>query len=74
MPKNKTEWLRAELDKLGLELLDIYGFKDVDHIRVKDKLTGKVSLYKSKRKIATLASVEEARALAQEIAKSIHGK
>lgn len=70
MPKNPAELLRRELEKLNVELLDIYTFRDLDVIRAYSKQTGKVIVYKSKRKITTLASQEDVKNLAVEIAKS----
>lgn len=69
MPKSKTELLRVELEKVGLELLDVYSFKDTDYIRVKYKLGMNVVIYESKRKVNTLTSIEDVRALALDIAK-----
>lgn len=69
MVKSKTELLRAELEKLGLELLDVYSYQDSDYLRVRHKYTGNVVVYESKRKVSMLTSAEDVRSLAQDIAK-----
>ncbi len=69
MPKTPSVILREELKSRNIELLDIYSFKDHDVIRVRDKLTGKVALYTSKRKVNTLSSKEEIVKLADELKK-----
>ena len=69
MVKSKTELLRRELEKLGFELLDIYSFKESDLVRVRHKHSSSVVVYETKKKVSSLVSVDDARALALEIAK-----
>lgn len=69
MPKSRAELLRRELEKVNLELLDIYSFKDADYIRVRHKASGKVLVYESKKKVQMLATLDDVKALALDIAK-----
>lgn len=69
MPKTPSVILREELRKHGLELLDVYCFKDHDIIRVYNKQSGKVSLYQTKRKINTLTSRDELLSIVMDILK-----
>lgn len=62
--------LKEELEKLNIELLDIYSFKDHDVIRAHNKQSGEISLYKSRQKVSTITSREDASKLALEIVKS----
>ncbi|MEM4717607.1 MAG: hypothetical protein QXE81_02470 [Desulfurococcaceae archaeon] len=59
MPKTLSVILREELRKHGIELLDIYCFRDYDLIRVYNKQAGKVFLYQTKNKISSLPSRDE---------------
>lgn len=71
MVKSRTELLRAELERLGFELLDIYSYRDSDYLRVRHKLTGNVIIYESKRKINTLTTVDDFKSLSQDIARKV---
>jgi len=71
MVKSPTEMLREELRKLGLELLDVYSFKDYDIIRIHDKRVNKVILYKSRQKVNTITSKEDASKLANEVSRYV---
>lgn len=68
MAKRQSELLKEELRKLGLELLDVYTFKECDFIRVLNKQMGRVHIYRNTRKISTLASTNEIKELASTIA------
>lgn len=69
MPKSKAELLKIELERMGLELLDVYGYRDTDFIRVRHRHTGAVFVYGSKKKVKMLTSQEDAKSLALDIAK-----
>jgi hypothetical protein len=73
MPRNPSVLLREELDKLNIELLDIYSFREHDVIRVRSKTTGRVILYTSKRKVNTLATREDVVKLVEEISRQVRG-
>lgn len=51
MPKTPNVILRDKMLSNGLELLDIYHMKDKDIIRFKDRMTGKIYLFESKKHI-----------------------
>ncbi len=74
MPKTPSVLLRMALEKRQIELLDIYHSKEKDLIRVKDKLTGKVILYESKRHVRDLTGAEEIEKLVDEIEKALKSK
>lgn len=69
MPKNRTELLKTELEKLGFELLDVYSYRDTDFIRVRHKQSGAVFIYGSKKKVKMLTSQDDARSLVIDIAR-----
>ncbi|MEM1627981.1 MAG: hypothetical protein QXP02_04450 [Desulfurococcaceae archaeon] len=69
MPKNIVISLRNILNTYGLDLLDVYRFKDLDYIRVKDRLTNKVLVYKLKTQLKQVASIEELKGIVKEILK-----
>ena len=71
MPRNPSVLLREELDKLNIELLDIYSYREHDVIRVRSKTTGRVTLYTSKRKVNTLATREDVVKLVEEISRQV---
>ena len=73
MPRNPSVLLREELDKLNIELLDIYSFREHDVIRVLSKTTGRVILYTSKRKVNTLTTREDVVKLVEEISRQVRG-
>ncbi|MEM4481443.1 MAG: hypothetical protein QXK88_04700 [Desulfurococcaceae archaeon] len=68
MPKRQAVLLRNELDKLGLELLDVYSYKEGDFIRALNRQTGRVHVHKSTRKITALTSMDDIKELASSIA------
>jgi hypothetical protein len=70
MPKTPSVLLREELAQRNIELLDIYSFKDRDIIRARDKLTGRIIMYVSKRKVSTLTSKDEIVKLVEEMLRS----
>lgn len=71
MPKNPVELLKRELRKRQFELLDVYSFRDYDVLRVLNKPRNKVLLYKSSRKINTIASSREIEEFASTIVKQL---
>lgn len=71
MPKNPVELLKRELRKRQFELLDVYSFRDYDVLRVLSKPRNKVLLYKSSRKINTIASSREIEEFASTIVKQL---
>jgi hypothetical protein len=70
MPKSLTEVLKKELRAHGLELLDIYVFKKRDVLRLLDRKTNRVVLYETPRKLSSLTSLDDVKALVSEIAKT----
>lgn len=69
MPKSRTELLKTELKKLGLELLDVYSYRDTDFIRVKHRQSGAVLVYGSKKKVKMITSQEDVKSLVLDIAR-----
>ncbi len=70
MPKTPSVLLKEEMFKKGLDLLDIYHHRDGDIIRFKNRLTGKVYLYISKKHVRDLVDVGELKKLIEELVKT----
>jgi hypothetical protein len=71
MVKSLTEALRRELSTHGLELLDIYVFRDKDVLRLLNKRTNSVQFYISQRRLSSITSTEDIKTIVSEIKKSL---
>ncbi len=73
MPKTPSVILKGLLVKKQIELLDIYHGKEKDIIRVKDRLSGKVTLYESSTHVRDIVEKSDLEKLAEEIEKVLRG-
>ena len=71
MPKTPGVILREKMYAKGLELLDIYHRKDGDLIRFKDRISGKVYLYATKKHVRDLVEDKEYDELVEEMLKQV---
>jgi hypothetical protein len=71
MVKSLTEVLRRELSTQGLELLDIYVFRDKDVLRLLSKRTNSVHFYVMSKKLSSLTSSEDVKNIVLEIKKNL---
>jgi hypothetical protein len=71
MVKSLTEVLRRELSTQGLELLDIYVFRDKDVLRLLNKRTNSVHFYVMSKKLSSLTSSEDVKNFVLEIKKNL---
>jgi len=69
--KSLTELLKRELSTRGLELLDIYVFRDKDFLRLLDKKTSRVLIYELPRKLSSITSASDIKTLVLEIEKKL---
>jgi uncharacterized protein YkvS len=69
MPKTPSVILREKMFENGLELLDIYHRKDGDVIRFKDRMTGRVFIYNSKKHVRDFVDEKDYQELINELLK-----
>ena len=72
MPKRPIVILREEAVKKGVSILDVYSFKEADVVRL--KVSDRVVLAYSNRKITTLTSREEVSKFIEELLKHVESK
>ncbi len=69
MPKSPTVILREEARKRGVEVLDIYSFKEVDLVRA--RVGNKVIVAESAKKVSTLTTKDEVVKFVEDLLKKL---
>ncbi|WP_434731510.1 hypothetical protein WLZ34_00920 [Thermogladius sp. KZ2Tp1] len=69
MPKSPVVILREEARKRGVEVLDIYSFKEVDLVRA--RVGNKVIVAESAKKVSTLTTKDEVVKFVEDLLKKL---
>ncbi|MGC9181248.1 hypothetical protein [Thermogladius sp.] len=69
MPKSPVVILREEARKRGVEVLDVYSFKEVDLVRA--RVGNKVIVAESAKKVSTLTTKDEVVKFVEDLLKKL---